>query len=260
MGFGKVPLLGSSDDLKRTPAQKENMIPEPSSSRVFIDFDGTISCADVLDKLIERFAVDDSWKGVESRWQAGLIGSRECLSEQFAVLRVWPEDLDQLLLEISLDPGVESLFALFEGFQVPVAILSDGLDGVIRRLLAPVGLDTTPLRSNTLRHRGDRIELRCPHSESLCESAAAHCKCASMQELNRSGRKTIYIGDGRSDLCPARKADVVFAKNILADCLTEEKIPYIPYGTLGDVRDRLAAVWEPGRDENRLTACQEGER
>ena len=71
-----------------------------------------------------------------------------------------------------------------------------------------------------------------------------HCKCGSAEALHRPGRKTIYIGDGRSDLCAARKADVVFAKRALARCLTAEGRAFLPFDTLADVRGALAAAWE----------------
>ena len=38
--------------------------------------DGTITRTDVLDELIRRYAIDNSWHAVEADWQAGRIGSR----------------------------------------------------------------------------------------------------------------------------------------------------------------------------------------
>jgi 2,3-diketo-5-methylthio-1-phosphopentane phosphatase len=236
------------------------LLPEPDSSQVLIDFDGTISRIDVLDRLIERFAPDGSWKDIEEKWQAGLIGSRECLSEEFAMLRVRKEQVRDLLSKIPLDPGVTGLFEMLEAAEVPVAILSDGVDFFIQRLLARVGLAHIPVRANAIRHQGDRIELRCPHSNACCESAAAHCKCASMKDFSLPGRKSIYIGDGRSDLCPARKADVVFAKGVLAESLALDGIDFIPYGTLDDVTDVLANAWAQWIGADLPDVCHGSER
>lgn len=43
---------------------------------IVCDFDGTISRADVIDNVLQRFA-DPSWEGIEQEWLDGHIGSRE---------------------------------------------------------------------------------------------------------------------------------------------------------------------------------------
>lgn len=61
--------------------------------------------------------------------------------------------------------------------------------------------------------------------------------------LGVAGRKTIYVGDGRSDLCPSRGADVVFAKSVLARTLAAEGVPFVPYSTLADITRVLSDGW-----------------
>jgi 2,3-diketo-5-methylthio-1-phosphopentane phosphatase len=232
---------------------------------VWIDFDGTITRLDVLDELIRSFAADDSWKAAEQQWQEGLIGSRECLSRQFAVVRANDAELDRFLDTIPLDDGVFPLVRLLDRVGARYAVLSDGIDRFIRHLFHRHGLEDVPVRSNTIerpKEHHERMILRCPHGSESCESAAAHCKCASMETLTKKASRArrggsragsrgwIYIGDGRSDLCPARKCDCVFAKGVLSSNLEREGIPFLPYSTLHDVTDMLATVWgvgpEPG--------------
>src|ERR1700733_3670212 len=119
----------------RTRLRVMPAIPSPNTAQVWLDFDGTISQTDVLDELIAQYAEDESWQDIESRWQAGKIGSRECLLREFALLRVTALELDRFLDRIELDPGVERLLRLLERHGVPVAILSDGVDLFIRKLL-----------------------------------------------------------------------------------------------------------------------------
>ena len=57
---------------------------------VFVDFDGTIVPCDATDFLFERFALPE-WRDVERDWQAGKIGSRECMTRQVDLLRATPE-------------------------------------------------------------------------------------------------------------------------------------------------------------------------
>jgi 2,3-diketo-5-methylthio-1-phosphopentane phosphatase len=212
-------------------------------AQVWIDFDGTITRRDVLDDLIQRYAVSDSWKLIEERWQAGIIGSRECLGEEFDLIRIDKADLAEFLRGVAVDPGLNHLLDTLVRYRVPVAVLSDGIDQFIRAVLARHGIADMTIRSNALLHRGDRLTLHCPRASDACSSAAAHCKCKSAEQLLQIGRKTIYIGDGRSDLCPSRKSNAVFAKGALAQALTREAIPFTPFVTLNDVAATLEAAW-----------------
>ena len=235
-------------------------IPAASLSQIFIDFDGTITRRDVLDDLILRYARDESWKTVEAQWQSGQIGSRECLAREFALLNISREDLLQFLDTVEVDPGLDQLLQVCHKHHVPLTILSDGIDFFIRHILQRDGHGRLPVRANTLKHLGGQWILDCPWSNPVCPTAAAHCKCASMELLNSPGRQSIYIGDGRSDLCPARKAPTVFAKNALARCLDAEEITYLPYATLRDVAHVLAGIWQGGLGQSSLQKQKAGSR
>src|SRR3982750_2175187 len=191
-----VPIVVPQVEHARLPAQY--------AAQVWIDFDGTLAGRDVLDDLIRNYSRDDSWKMIEEQWQAGLIGSRQCLEQQLALVRVGGEELGHYLDSVELDPGALGLLKLLKKFHVPVAVLSDGIDHFIKRILKNHGVMHLPVRSNTIERQADRMRVLCPHSNASCTSASAHCKCASATALGRGGRGTIYIGDGRSDLCAAR--------------------------------------------------------
>jgi 2-hydroxy-3-keto-5-methylthiopentenyl-1-phosphate phosphatase len=221
-------------------------VPEAARAQVWIDFDGTLTSVDLLDELIGRYSRNDSWRLVEERWRAGLIGSRECLEQEFALLDISRGELAEELARVPLDPGAVSLLAFLERARVPVAILSDGVESFIRAILKRAGVTAPTIRSNRAAHRGRRITLSCPHSARACESGSAHCKCASRERLSDAGRSCIYIGDGRSDLCAARKVDVVFAKGELAAALTREGREFVPFTTLADVHAALVKAWGPG--------------
>lgn len=215
----------------------------PASAQVWLDFDGTITRRDVLDDLIEKYAVDDSWKQVELLWQSGQIGSRQCLEKEFALLRLDDAELRRFLDAVEVDPGLGRLVKLLTDFEVPWAIMSDGIDRFIHHILARNGIKAPVVRSNTIHHASSSLSLHCPHSSADCRSAAAHCKCSSITALSGPGRRSIYVGDGRSDLCPAGQVDVVFAKGTLARLLDERSAPYLPFKTLNDVAEVLAAGW-----------------
>ena len=196
-----------------------------------------------MDELVIRFSCNDSWKLIEERWRAGLIGSEECLRSEFRLLRVESAELAAFLDQIHLDPGLEPLLQLLEQYGVPVAILSDGIEAFIRNILDRHGLGHLTIRANRTRQHGDRLHFICPHRHDQCTAGAAHCKCNSAKVLAQPHRRSIYIGDGRSDLCPARQADMVFAKGALARALSAEHVNYIPYSSLSEVAMSLANAW-----------------
>lgn len=222
-------------------------LPPPDRCELFLDFDGTITQTDILDELLARYAVDDSWQAIERQWQSGAIGSRECLSQQLALIRITPDELSNLLHSIQLDPGVERLMQMMTQLQIPTTIVSDGVDYFIEHMLSRLDPASIPenltIRANTVHQHGDRLDLVCPHLSPTCESAAAHCKCRSAVLMHTPGRQSIHVGDGLSDLCPARRANAVFAKGRLAEALAREEIPYIPFRTLDDVAAALEASW-----------------
>lgn len=221
----------------------QTSLPLPPNAQVWIDFDGTISREDVLDELVTRFSCNDSWKLVEERWRAGLIGSEECLRTEFQLLRVQPAELAEFLDQIHLDPGISPLLSLLDQYKIPVAVLSDGIERFIRHILTRHQLGHLTIRANRVRLQQDRLHFVCPHRSHQCATAAAHCKCQSASLLAQPNRRSIYIGDGRSDLCPARQADVVFAKGALARALSAEHVHYVPYSGLTDVAMALSNAW-----------------
>ena len=53
--------------------------------KILCDFDGTICAPDATDAILERLAAPQ-WRDIERDWRAGLIGSRECMSRQIALV------------------------------------------------------------------------------------------------------------------------------------------------------------------------------
>ena len=52
---------------------------------MFLDFDGTISTGDVGVHLLERLGAD-GWRAVDAEYDAGEIGSRVCLLDEWDLL------------------------------------------------------------------------------------------------------------------------------------------------------------------------------
>ncbi|MCX7597328.1 MAG: archease, partial [Armatimonadetes bacterium] len=76
-------------------------------------------------------------------------------------------------------------------------------------------------------------------SSDACPDCA-NCKLDHLTRLRSHFRRIIYIGDGHSDLCAARHADVVFAKSHLAEILSAEGRPFLGFENLSQVAQMLA--------------------
>ena len=84
------------------------------TSRVYFDFDNTITRFDVLDAVIEQFSIDREWVAYEEAWRAGDIGSKECLEGQLRSIRCTRESLAEYLATVTLDAHFKRLFALLQ--------------------------------------------------------------------------------------------------------------------------------------------------
>ena len=78
----------------------------------------------------------------------------------------------------------------------------------------------------------------------ICPVCGEQCKRMELDRLG-GGRQIAYVGDGWSDRCAAKAADVVFARASLATHLAEEGVDYVPFDDLADVREGLRRYLAP---------------
>jgi len=224
-----------NDSSRIHPAlQTRQPLNENLGVHVYCDFDGTVSVEDATDFVLSRLA-DEEWQDVERLWQEGRIGSGECMRRQIAMIRAAPQELDEVLDGIAIDPHFPSFIDFCTGHGVPVTIVSDGVDYFIRRILQKCGLDHLPVVANRLvaSVTGSRFDYRLfsPHGDHRCTTMAGVCKCRA---LSAHGER-IFVGDGRSDFCVSDKPELVFAKGQLAGQCSERNIPFFTYRDFSDV-------------------------
>ncbi len=201
---------------------------------VFLDFDGTISTADTCVHLLERLAPPE-WKLVEAQYLAGDIGSRDCLRAEWAMLRGDEADRRAVAGEVTLDAGVHALVGALRASGAEVMVVSDGygfyLDDQIGHLAdAGVKILTSAVDWETL-------ELRFPNADETCPCAqCGTCKRRPIGEARARGLQTVLVGDGASDRRAAEVADIVFAKDGLAQWCATEHVNFVPFSCLDDVR------------------------
>jgi 2-hydroxy-3-keto-5-methylthiopentenyl-1-phosphate phosphatase len=205
-----------------------------AASRVYIDFDNTITTFDVLDAIIEQFSIDREWVAYEEAWRAGDIGSKECLEGQLRSIRCTRESLAEYLSAVILDAHFKQLLALLQGIGIKPVILSDSFTFFIASILRNNDVRGITVYANRLRFYKDRLIPSFPHTNHLC-SRCAHCKTNNFSSAGAAEKSIIYIGDGLSDVCPAQYADLVFAKSTLLGHFKKIKRHCVAFNDLGDV-------------------------
>jgi 2,3-diketo-5-methylthio-1-phosphopentane phosphatase len=197
--------------------------------QLLVDFDGTIAMIDTVDALLSLHA-EPRWLEIESAWLAGKIGSRDAMAAQVALLRLDATELDTFADSVALDPGFLNFAAFCAAQNLPVTVVSDGIDRVVQRVLTRHNLDF-PVRANKLEQIShERWLLMFPHAADGCTSG--NCKCRTPSP---DGAFRILIGDGRSDFCAAATVDLCFAKGKLIEHCRSEGIAHIAFRDFNDV-------------------------
>jgi len=213
-----------------------------TSWTILCDFDGTISLRDVTDSLLDAFG-KPGCDTLESAWEAGHIGSRECMRGQIALLDANKAELDRCLEDIGIDPDFAAFVKLATARGIAVRVVSDGLDYAIHSILGRHDLDGLPVAANRLEQVGERDwQLRFPHAQANCVKGSGNCKCAQMQPHQQRRERIIFVGDGSSDFCAAHQADVVLAKDRLLDYCREQGLEHRPISGFGDAIKLLPAL------------------
>ena len=224
---------------------------EPQTPILFLDFDGTISRRDAVDDILETYA-DSKWLTYEEEWRAGRIGSRDCLRAQMSLVRASRKQIDALLDGIGIDEHLVPLLEMCEMQGIAAHIVSDGFHYCIRRILSGGGKRIAALLrggrvyAGHLESRGRLWRTDFPFFHQTCGHGCATCKPAVMRLLNKTNGPAIFVGDGFSDRYAVESADLVFAKDGLAEYCGEKSIEHTPYQNLGDVAAHIDR-WLAGR-------------
>jgi alpha-galactosidase len=221
---------------------------------VFCDFDGTFSVQDVGATLAQRYA-GERRPATWARYQRGEITAWEYNLEILDGLALPLHELDAFLRSVELDAGARALVAWCEQRSVAFRVASDGFDWNLNRLQALHGVRFA-YAANHLRYVDGRWSIRAGHPNPDCPGRCGTGTCkGGLIEAFRARHpeaRLVHVGNGRvSDTCGALAADVVFAKDTLAQELAARGIAFEPFATLLDVIPGLArvladALGEPG--------------
>ncbi|CEJ90254.1 Putative Phosphoserine phosphatase [[Torrubiella] hemipterigena] len=205
----------------------------------FTDFDGTITTADSNDYMTDNYGFGREKRAAGNHdVLTGKVNFRESFEEMMDSIDMPYDQCIQVLREsVNLDPGFKEFYDWAQANNVPIVILSGGMQPIIRALLdvllGPgwniqiVSNDVAARDGKSINEKGGwRITF---HDDSI----HGHDKSIEIRKYSSlPNRPTMfYAGDGVSDLSAARETDLLFAKagKDLVDYCETEKIPFVTF-------------------------------
>jgi HAD superfamily phosphoserine phosphatase-like hydrolase len=215
-----------------------------------LDYDGTMTTHECNELALQPF-VGDAWWELEEESYNDRMSHAEVFDRQIGLIRAPRAELVRRLLEVAEPmPGLHDFFAGLQARGGEAAIVSAGIREAIEAFWQRLELPPIELFASELVGEGpeDGPPYHLEFSDALGDCPRCgpkSCKAAILRRLRRPGDVVLVFGDGPSDVCPAREADLVFARGHLAERCEQEEIEWRPLtdfgAVLGEVDAWLAA-------------------
>jgi 2-hydroxy-3-keto-5-methylthiopentenyl-1-phosphate phosphatase len=197
------------------------------------DFDGTVTEKDTSFFLLDAFAQGD-WRRLLREYKEHKISVGEFNTKAFAMVKAdKPTLLDALKGEVKVRAGFQELvnYCLKKGFRL--VIVSNGLDFYIKAVLKELALKNIEVHAAQASFHTEEMKVHYvgPDGKRLDDGF----KEAYAQSFLKLGYTVIYVGNGDSDIAPAKYAHYVFARGELLAYCRENNLKYKPFETFIDV-------------------------
>ena len=216
-----------------------------------LDYDGTMTTHECNEIALQPL-VGDEWWDLERESYADRMSHAEVFQRQIGLIRApRAEIIERLLAAAEPMPGLRDFFTALQLRDGHSAIVSAGFRESIeefwrRETLPPMRLFASELVGDGP-DDGPPYHLIFSSALGDCPRCGlASCKAATLRALRRPGDVVLVFGDGPSDLCPAREADLTFARGHLAERCAEEGLEWRPLGDFSAVMGEVDA-WLDGR-------------
>jgi 2-hydroxy-3-keto-5-methylthiopentenyl-1-phosphate phosphatase len=205
---------------------------------VQIDFDGTVTEEDVSFLLLDTY-VGSAWRDHLDDYTSGRIPVGAFNKRVFGMMKADEKTMTRLVLtseRVKIRPGFRELMEYCAGKGYKIVIVSNGLRFYIEAILENLGLAGTKgleiyAARNEFYPGGVKVAYIGPEGNEL----EAGFKEAHTEMLIKRGYRVIYIGNGSSDIHPARLAKHVFATAQLLKRCRAEDLACIPFNDFFDV-------------------------
>ncbi len=210
-----------------------------NKTAVQIDFDGTVTLEDVSFLLLDTY-VGKGWRKHLDAYSSGDITVGTFNQKVFGMMKAGRKKMVEFVLSsphVKIRPGFKELIACCRKKGYKPVIVSNGLDFYIRVILKILGIKRLEVHAAENRFFKGGMDVRYLGPDGKEVDAAF--KETYTEYLKKQGYSVIYIGNGTSDIHPARLAQKVFATDDLLKACKKEKLEHYPFNDFYDIIDIL---------------------
>jgi 2-hydroxy-3-keto-5-methylthiopentenyl-1-phosphate phosphatase len=207
---------------------------------IFCDFDGTVTDNDNIIALMKQFAPPE-WISIKDKVLNQSVTIQDGVSQMFSLIGSDKKEemIDFLKTNAVIREGFQYFLQFAERLSIPFYIVSGGMDFFVEPLLEPFG-PLSGIYCNQASFQADFIEIKWTYScDEECKNGCGCCKPSIIRTLSGTDHYTIVIGDSITDLEAAKQADLVLARDFLAEACEKQGINHAPFQTFHDCRTIL---------------------
>ena len=199
------------------------------------DFDGTITRKDVSFLLLDTFA-DGNWRQLLNEYREGKISVGFFNTKAFTMVKADEQTLLDFIFmknKVEIRAGFTELLTYCSKKDFKFVIVSNGLDFYIEAILRALGVENIEVFAAQTQFSPEGLEVKYigPDGSQLEGSF----KDAYTELFLRRGYRIIYVGNGVSDISPARQSHHIFATGDLLAFYKEKNLNCTPFDDLNDV-------------------------
>ena len=162
------------------------------------DFDDTAAVQNVAELLLNRFG-DPTWTDVRQQFRDGKMNLKEYQEITFRNVRADRSAMQHFVKEYAtLRPFFHELRQFCRANEIPLAVVSQGLDFYIEALLERDGFGDVPIYAVDTSFDQGRISYHYNHAYPGRESQG-NSKALVVERFQQQGYFVVFAGDGASD-------------------------------------------------------------
>ena len=217
---------------------------------VICDFDDTTVLENVAEMLLKEFG-GEGWREYQRQNVQHRMSLKEYQERAFQTVKVSREEMkDHVKENATLRPHFKALYEYCRKNNIPLAIATMGLDFYVEALLEREGMESVECYAADTEFTEEGIKYEYPYASKDCWQPG-NCKCVVLERYRKRGHSVIlFAGDGKTDICPADRSDVVFARRYLEEHREEKGLPYVK---LSDFSNMVRVLKELGAEDGKPT-------
>jgi 2-hydroxy-3-keto-5-methylthiopentenyl-1-phosphate phosphatase len=206
------------------------------------DFDGTVTEEDVSFLLLDTY-LGPKWRDYLVEYTEGRIPVGTFNKRVFGMITADRQTMTDLVLtseRVKVRSGFREMVEFCKQKSFYTGIVSNGLIFYIEAIISQLGIDGLEIHAaeNEFYPDGMKVKYIGPDGDEL----EVGYKEAHTEALRKRGYDVIYLGNGRSDIYPARRSIHVFATGELLQKCREENLACIPFNDFFEVLDALKTL------------------